>query len=49
MQLPKLRKVGTHWFMDTTVNVRGEEMPVTITPTRQEVALWEALLEESHE
>lgn len=44
MNTPTLRHVGNNtWLMDTTVSVRGNELPVTLVPSRQELALWFAL------
>jgi hypothetical protein len=29
------------WLMDTTTTVNGRELPITVTPTRQEIELWQ--------
>jgi hypothetical protein len=43
MILPRLYKVNDAWRMDTTVRVHGADLPITVSPSKEEVALWEAL------
>jgi len=33
-------KFGNSWLMDTTTKVGNQEIPITVSPSRQELALW---------